>query len=170
MKIKLLLMNLGMAGFLAVAADAPAQELARVIEELQPVLSTLSPSPKVTTNSQSSLAVSYQTQTFKIHSGSMTGEFSKEAHDEIGPTYKGFVLFVDVQPEGEVNQAVTPQTLRRPYWQTYIQVTPVAGSDKQLYWGLSFGSRTDTNLLSQIRQAIEGMKEKPNKHLQPASR
>ena len=85
----------------------------------------------------------------------MTGEFSREAHDEIGPTFKGFVLFVDVQPKGEVNQAETPQTLRRPYWETYIQVTPVAGSDKQLYWGLSYGSQTDTNLLAQIRQAIE---------------
>jgi hypothetical protein len=146
-----------MARLVAIGAGGPAPELVRVMEELQPVVANLLPKPEVRMNGESSLMISYQVQTFKTHSNSMSGEFSKEDHDETGPTYKGFVLFVDVQPKGEVNQATTPQTLRRPYWQTYIDVTPVAGSDKQLYWGLSFGSRTDTYLLSQIRKALNDL-------------
>jgi len=149
-------------GALAFAGDVSAPELGKVAAAMQPITATLSPAPEVKTNEASSLTVSYRTQTFKIHGGSMTGAFSKDAHDEVGPTFKGFVLFVAVQKRGEANQAVTPQTLRRPYWETYIQVTPLAGSDKQLYWGLSYGSRTDTNLLAQIRQAIEQLREEPN--------
>lgn len=149
-------------GALAFADDVPAPELARVVAALQPITATLSPAPEVKPDGPSSVKVSYRTQTFKVHGGSMTGEFSKEAHEEVGPTFTGFVLFVDVQKKGEVNQAATPQTLRRPYWETFIQVTPVAGSDRQLYWGLSHGSRTDTNLLAQIREAVEKLSEEPN--------
>jgi len=154
---------LGMAALVASGADRLASELDQVVVALQPAIATLSPSPDIKTNGPAALTVSYRAQTFKIHGASMTGEFAKEAHDEIGPTFKGFVLFVDVQPKGEVNQAGTPQTLREPYWQTYLQVTPLAGSDKQLYWGLSYGSRTDTNLLAHIRGTIEGMKDKANR-------
>ena len=155
MKKTLILMVLAMVGIVAIGADGPAPELDRVLMALQPIIQTLMPVPEVKTNGQSSLTISYRAQTFKIHGNSMTGEFSKEAHDEIGPTFKGFVLFVEVQPKGEVNQAETPQTLQRPYWKTYIQVTTVRGSEKKLYWGLSYGSQTDTNLLKQILNRIE---------------
>ena len=143
----------------ALAEDGPAPELSRAVAALQPIMATLSPAAEVKTNGPSSLTVSYRTQVFKIHGGSMTGEFAKEAQDEVGPTFKGILLFVEVQERGQINQADTPLTLLRPYWQTYIQVTPVAGSDRQLYWSLSYGSRTDTNLLAQVRQAIEKMTE-----------
>lgn len=149
-------------GVLACAGETPAPELRRVVAAIQPVTATLSPVTEVTTNSTTSVTISHLTQTFKIHGSSMTGEFSKEAHDQVGPTFKGFSLFVQVQEKGETNQAVTPQTLRRPYWLTYLQVTPVASSDKQLFWGLSYGSRTDTNLLAKIRHAVESMGEEPD--------
>ena len=157
MKKALILLVLGMVRSVALGAGGPAPELVRVIDGLQPVVAALLPKPEVKMNGDSSLMISYQAQTFKVHSNLMTGEFSRETHDEIGPAAKGFVLFVDVQPKGEVNQAMTPQTLRRPYWQTYIEVTPIAGSDKQLYWSLSFGSHTDSNLLSQIRKALNDL-------------
>jgi hypothetical protein len=169
MKKRLLLIVLGMAGIVAIGADYQDPELMRVVVALTPSMATLSPIPEVKTNGQSSLTISYRAQTFKIHGSSMTGEFSKEAHDEIGPTFKGFVLFIHVQPKGQFNQACTPHTLQRPYWRTYIQVTPVAGSDKQLYWGLSYGSRADTNLLAQLRQAIEELKDKPNQAAEVAT-
>ena len=161
MKHSLILAMLAV-GCAAFADDSQAPELGQVVAALQPITAALSPAAEVKATGPSSVTISYRTQTFKIHGGSMSGEFAKEAHDEVGPTSKGFVFSVDVQKKGEVNQAATPQTLRRPYWETYIQVTPVSGSDRQLYWGLSYGSRTDTNLLAQIRQAIEHMKEDPN--------
>ena len=141
----------------ATFSGVPNPLFAEVTQRLKPIISHLSPDQVEIIPEAADLTVSYQTQNYKIHGGSMTGEFSKEAHNETGPTFKGFILTIQVQPKGEINQAVTPQTLRRPYWQTYIQVTPLAGSDKQLYWGLSYGSRTDTNLLARIMQAVEGM-------------
>jgi hypothetical protein len=163
MKTMIILMASLVAGMAACGADDPAPELARVVASLQPIIATLSPSPEVKTNDAISLTILYRTQSFKVHGGQMTGEFAREAHDEIGPTFKGFILSIYVQPTGEVNQADTPCTLREPYWQTYLQVTPVGGSDKQLYWGLSFGSRTDTNVLARIRTKIEELRDKPNK-------
>lgn len=159
MKKTLILLVLAMVGIVASGADGPAPELDRVLVALRPITQALLPVPEVKTNGQSSLTISYRAQTFKIHGNSMTGEFSKEAHDEIGPTFKGFVLFVDVQPKGEVNQAETPQVVQQPYWKTYVQVTPVAGSEKQLYWGLSYGSQTETNLIAQIRNRIEELEK-----------
>ena len=162
MKKLLILMLLGLTGMTALGAERAVPELDRVAAALQPVMATLAPAPEVKTDGASTLTVSYQTQTFKIHGASMAGEFAKEAHDETGPTFKGFVLSVSTQPKGQINQGMTPQILRRPYWQTYLQVTPVAGSDKQLFWGLSYGSRTDPALLARIRQAVESLKDAPN--------
>ncbi len=156
-------MSLGMAAGDSTGAISPSPELARVIAALQPITATLAPLPEIKANGGSSITISYRTQIFKIHGYSMTGEFTREAHDEIGPTFKGFVLFVDLQPKGEVNQAATPQTLRKPYWQTYIQVTPVFGSSNHLYWGLSYGSQTEPKILAQIRLALEGLKELPKR-------
>ena len=147
------------SGTIAFASESPDAALVRLAQRLAPVISVLVPAVEVKTNAPSTLAIVYRAQTYKIHGVSMTGEISKEAHDEVGPTFKGFVLSVQVQPKGEINQAATPQTLREPYWQTYLQLTPLAGSDKQLYWGLSFGSRTDTNLLARIRRKIEDLNE-----------
>lgn len=142
-----------------VAAD---DVLASLANRLQALLAVAAPGAEIATNDASTLTVSYRTQTYKIHGSWMTGEISKEAHDEVGPTFKGFVLTISLQPAGEINQALTPQTLRRPYWQTYIQVTPVHESDKQLYWSLSYGSQTDTNLLAGIRAAVDPLEPTPN--------
>jgi hypothetical protein len=147
----------GVATLAFAGGDALMPELVQVVTTLQPITAALSPAPEVKPAGPLSLTVSYRTRTFKVHGDSKTGEYAAEAHDEAGPTAKGFVLFVEVQKRGEVNQAKTPQTLRRPYWETYIQVTPVAGSDTQLYWALSYGSQTDAKLLAQIRQAIEAV-------------
>ena len=161
MRKHLILMAFVMSCLACSGADALAPELEKVMAGLRSVTAVLSPAPEIRTNEASSLTVSYKTQIFKIHGGSMSGEFAREAHDEQGPTAQGFMLTVSVQQKGEINQGVVPQTLRAPYWQTYLQVTPVAGSDKQLFWGLSFGMRTDAKLLAQIREAVEGLKDNP---------
>lgn len=110
----------------------------------------------ITTN-ETTLTASFQTMTFKIHGRFMTGEIEKEARDDVGPKHTGFILTASLQPKGEINQACTPQTLQRPYWLTDLDVTPVAGSDRQLYWGLSYGTRTDTNTLAHLRAAVRDL-------------
>ena len=103
--------------------------------------------------------MTYQTQKFKIHGRTKAGKISEETHDEVGPSHLGLILRVHLQRKGEINQAVTPQTIREPYWQTDLNVTRLAGSDQQLFWSLSYGSRTDEKTLDAIRKAIEKLEE-----------
>lgn len=151
------------------AADTTTNtELRAVATALQPVLEKLDPKPEIRyPSSSATLVVAYKSQMYKIHGGSMTGEVSPNAHDELGPSFKGFVLRVHLQDKGEVNQADTPQTLREPYWRTDLDVTPLAGTQKQIYWGLSYGIRTDTNSLAQIRQKLYELRGAPNKSVDP---
>jgi hypothetical protein len=104
-----------------------------------------------------SLTVKYRTRTFMVHGGSKTGAFSEELREEEGPDLRGFLLRVHAQDKGTVNQAEVPQTIRRPYWHTDLDVTAVAGTDRQLYWALSYVAGTDRGLLKKIGEAIAGL-------------
>jgi hypothetical protein len=104
-----------------------------------------------------SLVVKYKTRKFMIHSGSKIGKYSEKAHEEEGPSYQGFLLRLHIQKKGTVNQAIVPQTIRQPYWRTDLNVTIVDKSDRQLYWGLSYGSRTDEKLLAIVRKAVNSI-------------
>jgi hypothetical protein len=159
-------MALTMAG---IADENP--DLKQVAIALGPALQKLDLKADITYPSgTTSLVVSYRTQLYKIHGRSMTGEISPDAHDETGPSFKGFVLRVHLQDKGEVNQACTPQTLQEPYWQTYLDVTPIGATEKQIYWALSFGSRTDTKLLAQLRKALNDLKAEQAGADQPATK
>jgi hypothetical protein len=141
---------------LTAAAQEPATVLRKVEEQLKPILAQLTPPPVVEQPGQTqSLVVRYRPQKFMVHGHSMTGEWSANALERLGPSYTGFVLSVHLQPLGEVNQAVTPQTIQEPYWKTYLNVTPVAGTTNQIYWALSSGSRMDEKVLASLRTALE---------------
>ncbi|MEK9136561.1 MAG: hypothetical protein AAB393_05515, partial [Bacteroidota bacterium] len=109
-----------------------------------------------------SVRVTFLPQTYKIHRRSMTGEVSTNVLDEVGPSFRGFVLRVDVQQEGTVNQACMPQTIREPYWLTDLDVTPLGQTDKQIFWVLSYAGRTPTNVLADIRATLREMEKSPN--------
>ena len=140
----------------SVVAAQPVPELDRLTAALGSALGSLEPPATFTRESATTLRVSQRVQTFLIHDRSMDGRIAPEAREEVGPSHQGFVLFAEVQPAGTVNQADTPQLLRRPYWETWIEVSPLPGSDRQVYWGLSYGSRADTNLLAKIKAVLGG--------------
>jgi hypothetical protein len=104
-----------------------------------------------------SLIIKYRTRKFMIHNGSMIGKYSKKAHEEEGPGYKGFMLAIHLQKAGTVNQAEVPQTIQGPYWKTDLNITVAKGTNKQLYWGLSYGNRVDSKLLKRVRSAINAL-------------
>ena len=149
----------------AMAADSTTNKaLAAVAAALQPALVKLDPRPTLAfPEYEASLVVTYLSQTYKIHGRSMTGEVSTNAFDEVGPSFRGFVLRVHLQPKGEVNQAETPQTIREPYWLTDLGVTPIGDTDKQAYWALSYGGRTPTNVLAGLRAALKRLEKGPNR-------
>jgi hypothetical protein len=149
-------------------ADGPLQdgdsnaELKTVEKALISVFDRLDPKVKVEYRGNSLIAT-YLPQSFKIHGRNKSGEIDAEAHEEIGPSFKGFVLKVHLQPKGTVNQAITPQTIQTPYWPTDLDVTTIASTDKQIYWGLSYGSRTEKELLDKIRAKLKNLGESTNR-------
>ena len=95
------------------------------------------------------------TQKYIIHEKSKSGQVGTNSHGEVGPSQGGFILRVHVEPQGETNKAILPQTLKEPYWLTDLDVTPVAGTDKQIYWRLSYAGRPPTDILNDIRAALK---------------
>jgi hypothetical protein len=135
--------------------------LARVEKALRSALADLDPEPSFEyPRDTKSLVVKHQTRKFMIHSVSMIGKYSQKVHEEDGPSYKGFMLRLHLQKAGFVNQAVVPQTIRRPYWRTDLDVTVIKGTDKQLYWGLSYGSRVDRKLLKKVKSVVNALGKK----------
>ncbi|GEM_PF-2950830 len=137
--------------------------LATVAAVLNPILEKLDPRPSADfPEHTTSLIVTYLPQTYKIHGRSKSGQVSTNVYDQVGPGFKGFVLRAHIQPRGDVNQACTPQKIREPYWQTDLDVTPIGDTDKQVYWALSYMGRTPTNVLAEIRAAMQGLEKSPN--------
>jgi hypothetical protein len=146
--------------FSAAFADdkPPAAELKSITDQLEPLFKNLSTKPTITFASDGKTVVMrYLPQTFQVHGRGKAGEFAAEAHTEVGPSYKGFVLWIHLQPKGEVNQPVTPQRLQEPYWTTDLDLTPLKNADKQIFWGLSQGSRTSSTLLKEIREKLQSL-------------
>ena len=69
-----------------------------------------------------------------------------------GPNYRGFLFSVSLRPGRYGGQAGTPQTLRRPYWKTYINVYGVPDADSYLGVSLAYGSRTDPRIVNGIKR------------------
>lgn len=147
------------------AADSMTNTaLTTVATALQPVLTKLAPKPTMEfPEHTTSLIVTYLPQTYKIHPvRSKTGEFSTNVIDEVGPSFRGFVLRIHLQPKGAVIQASTPQTIREPYWQTDLDITTIGQTDKQVCWALSYAWHTSTNVLAELKTALKQLEKSPN--------
>lgn len=141
----------------------PANELLMVENQLNTVLSKLGDEVSFSYSSNDTLEFRYHTRKFMVHSGTMIGKFSEKAIEQTGPDYDGFILWGQLQDAGVANQAVTPQVIRNPYWNTYLDVTPLTGTNKQIYWGLSYWGHTDQKVLSQIKETLWKLDKSPKK-------
>jgi len=103
------------------------------------------------------LNIKYKTRKFMVHSPTKIGKYSSEAYETEGPDYEGFMLYIQLQDASTINQAVTPQLIKRPYWKTDLNVTQIKNTDKQIYWGLSFGNRTDPRSLERIKEVLKNL-------------
>jgi len=138
--------------------SGPAPALLKAEKTLRAVLVDVDPAPLFEFSEHSeSLVVKYRTRKFMVHSTTKTGKHSEEAIEVEGPSYQGFQLKIHLQKAGTINQAEVPQTIRRPYWKTDLDVTLIPATDKQLYWGLSYGTRVDKPLLKQVKEAINSL-------------
>ena len=128
-----------------------------IVKRVQLLIQDTGIAAAISMDTVDTLQINFKTQPFLVHDISMAGQISTNAVTRIGPSYDGFILRVTVQPTGTINQAVVPQTLKQPYWQTYLDTTSLSAKDIQLYWSYSFGSRTDTNLFNRINEIINSL-------------
>jgi hypothetical protein len=148
------------AGWLAFSGHA--QDSGAVLRELEvrlkPVLEGLKPPPVFRyLEPGQSLEVSFRAQKFLVHPQAKPGQWSTNLVERVGPGATGFILWARLQPLGTVNESVMPQTLREPYWSTYMDVTAVAGITNQVYWGLSSSPWTDERVVARLMRTVESL-------------
>lgn len=97
-------------------------------------------------------AAKYGTMQYTLHSVAMTGEVSKQTYQEEGPDYKGFMLDVSLLDGLYQGQAAVPQTLRGPYFATYLNAMPAGAKHYEIRF--SYGSRLDPELKKAIFAAL----------------
>ncbi len=107
------------------------------------------------------LYVNYRTRMFMVHGQSKRGEYTEVAHETIGPSYRGFRLRLTLEDAGTINAAQVPQTLRQPYWSTFLDTRLLEGTDQQVFCGLSYGSRVDPELLKRVKKVITDLGAAP---------
>lgn len=101
------------------------------------------------------LVVRFRTRNYIIHPSNKAGRVEERTITREGPSDEGFLLNVYSQRLGAVNQAVTPQLVREPYWNLYLNVYPVERDRKQLYFCLSYRGWTDEALIEKIKKVTE---------------
>jgi hypothetical protein len=136
----------------------PDPVLVKLKGKIEQELAKLEPTPTFEIPQSSvgkSLFVRYKTQQYTIHPQNKAGQISKETVQREGPSDDGFYLRAHVQPFGEVNQACVPQTIRQTYWSLDLQVYEIEKEKKQIYFALSYSSRTDPKLIKKLKEIAE---------------
>ena len=133
---------------------APPPALRTVEERLRELLKKELPDAKVEAV-DAGLTARFDTLTFTLHNRDMTGRIAREVHTEEGLNNKGILLTLTVDQGKEYHgQAAVPQTLREPYWQTYLNAYPLADGDQHLWLVLEYGGRVDEKLVKKIDALI----------------
>ena len=133
----------------------PDNILVELRNKIEKELGKLDPKPTFEIPQSSkgrSLVVRYKTRQYVVHPKSKSGHISEQTEMREGPSHDGFLLRAHVQPFGEVNQACVPQTLRQTYWSLYLQVYEMKKDKKQIYFALSYNSRTDKESIKKLKE------------------
>ena len=136
----------------------PDPVLVKLQGKIEQELTKLDPKPTFDIPESSvgkSLIVRYKTRQYTIHPKNKAGRISEDTVQREGPSDDGFLLRAHVQPFGEVNQACVPQTIRQTYWSLDLQVYEIEKEGKQIYFALSYNSRTDPKLIKRLKEIAE---------------
>jgi hypothetical protein len=94
------------------------------------------------------------TMTFTIHRRWKTGEILEQTDQTEGPNFEGFILALSVQEGKYEGQAVVPQTLGTPYWQTYIDRPATEDGQGHYVINFSYGSRLNKEFMKELFEAL----------------
>ena len=108
----------------AVSKGVARATLMRVEARLRDVLKDLNPKPEFTAVGDE-LVVKYRTRPFWVHLPRRDGGYAREASREEGPDTNGFLLSLRYKGDKYSGPLMIPQTLRYPYWSSYVNEYPV---------------------------------------------
>lgn len=135
-------------------SDVP-KELADVDLRLREACRQVCPSARIRYDDGGrQIVVEYSTRDFQVYSVFKDGKIGEQLHVERGPTHVGFLLRVTYQAGQYRGAAVAGQDIRHPYWKTYFTVIESPDAMSHLHVQLSYGSRTDRELLAELKKAI----------------
>lgn len=135
-------------------SDLP-KELANVDMRLREACRQCCPSAGIRYNDGGrQIVVEYRTRDFQVYSIFKDGKIAEQLYDQLGPTHVGFLLQVTFQDGLYIGAAVPGQDHRHPYWTTYFTVVESADKKSHLHVRLSYGSRSDRELLGELKKAI----------------
>ena len=104
--------------------------------------------------SEREYVASYDTQRFTVHSRDKMGRLSEQTTEVEGPNNAGFLLRLTLKPGAYQGAAVVPQTLRRPYWETWIHAIEDESGASYLSVSLDYGQNVSDEFLSRIIATI----------------
>lgn len=138
---------------LAWADDSPltqvADGLSKIAAQMTPVATVLQDGRAVT--------MSYKTRTFMVHNTDKLGRHSEKAHETVGPETDGLIVEITLQDGRYDGAAKIPQTLRRPYWYTFVNAYPIAEGKQHLHVNISYDSKTDRETITKIQMMLDAM-------------
>jgi hypothetical protein len=100
------------------------------------------------------LRVRHKTNKFMIHTIHKTGYISPKPVEVEGPNYDGLIVEARVVMGQYAGQAEIPQQLKRTYWKTFINAYSIDKGRSHLYLSISYGSRTDQQLIEKIKKCF----------------
>jgi hypothetical protein len=93
------------------------------------------------------LVMRYKTKEYLVYPTLGAGRPNVALQRRDGPLDEGVLLSIHLQPKGQLNALKVPQTFEEPYWSTFVNVYPIAGTDKQIFLRLSFRDAARTDLI-----------------------
>lgn len=152
MKLKLAILFVVLSLSAVAVLSAPVKQL-ELHDRVLKVVRKHHPNARIAQDNGNFVA-KHGTMVFTVHQRWKTGEVRKETAQVEGPNFKGFLLSISVQNGKYEGAARVPQTLRRPYWQTYIDRPPTEDAKGHYVINFSYGSRLDREFMKALFEAL----------------
>ncbi|MBI3985517.1 MAG: hypothetical protein HY343_01240 [Lentisphaerae bacterium] len=105
------------------------------------------------------LILEQNTRSYLVYRSDKTGKISREPTNEIGPDSDGLLLSIAVQDGVYAGAAETNLEIKEPYWTTYFDAYAIDKGARHLHVNLSYGTRTDRQLIERIKKMLEATKD-----------
>jgi len=112
------------------------------------------------------LIVRYRTRDYHVHTYDNKGRIRGTLSSSEGPSDEGFLLNIHIQYLGRTNNAVTLQPIQHKHWKEDVAVYKVEKEFKQIYFSLSYNTKTDPDLIATLKKIADRVRLDHNKQVE----